>query len=449
MSLRNSGQVQNREIFQIIEQTSCEVPGLTESEAMALESLGRDLRGLSRTWSDNSSDNLDGQSSPKDLRSVIRVNRRPGDSSWRVFVSNAVGVIGINDLQILVRPKIPMNHFDFLVSWSINPSWTRLGEGKFHAEDGSGFLPSMWISFLDALAVTLKADLHHDYAEVKDEPPYVRGRLDLRRSYVNLGRGRLAFPSIFDELSVDNPVNRVLRAAVVFINQEATRIFESLASDERLRQRVIYRLIADRAREAQYQLSEVGDLYSSDLEVDTSRLAVHQQRAFELGRHILSGIGRTIEIGDKRVSCYLYPTPPIIESGIRNLLNSELSSDFFVTKQSRTAAKLRFNPDLVLESRVKKSAEIFATGDVKYRLRKEDWPREFLEQAIVFADVFRANQGFFIDFSNSELVPPSVSESINSQLFHRFSWPTHSDFSPAFSAQYVLTECRRVLKIGN
>jgi hypothetical protein len=35
---------------------------------------------------------------------------------------------------------------------------------------------------------------------------------------------------------------------------------------------VIYRLIADRAREAQYQLSEAGELSSGDLEVDISRL---------------------------------------------------------------------------------------------------------------------------------------------------------------------------------
>ncbi len=441
--------MQNREIVQITEQTPCEVPGLSESEAVALEVLGRDLRGLNRTWSAATSNSEMDESSISDQRSVIRATRRPGESHWRVFVNNAVGVIGIDDLQILVRPKIPMNHFDYLVSWSIDPSWTRLGEGKFHAEEGTGFLPSMWISFLDALAVTLKADLHRDYVEVKEDPPYVRGRLDLRRTYVNLGRGRIAFPSVFDELSVDNSINRTLRAAASYINKEATRIYESLATDEKLRQRVIYRLIADRAREAQYQLSEAGELSSGDLEVDISRLAVHQQRAFELGKHVLSGIGRTIEIGDKSVSCYLYPTPPIIESGIRNLLNSELGADYCVTKQSRRAAKLRFNPDLVLEPRKKNGAEIFATGDVKYRLRKEDWPREVLEQAIVFAEVFRATQGFFIDFSNSEVIPSSVSEAINSRLFHRFSWPSHSDLSPELSAQFLLNECRRVLKIGN
>ncbi len=447
--MKNSGQVQNREIVNVIEQTSCDVPGLSDSEALALEALGRDLRGMNRTWSEKSSISKDDQGLSEDLRSVIRVSKRPGESSWRVFVSNAVGVIGIDDLQILVKPKIPMNHFDYLVSWSIDPSWTRIGEGKFHAEEGTGFLPSMWISFLDALAVTLKADLHRDYVEVKEDPPYVRGRLDLRQTYVNLGRGRIAFPSVFDELSVDNSINRTLRAAASYVNKEATRIYESLATDEKLRQRVIYRLIADRAREAQYQLSEAGELSSGDLEVDTSRLAVHQQRAFELGKHILSGIGRTIEIGDKSISCYLYPTPPIIESGIRNLLNSELGADYCVTKQSRQAAKLRFNPDLVLQPRGKTGSDVFATGDVKYRLRKEDWPREVLEQAIVFTEVFRANQGFFIDFSNSDIVPSSVSEAINSRLFHRFSWPSHSNFSPELSAQYLLSECRRVLKIGN
>jgi 5-methylcytosine-specific restriction enzyme subunit McrC len=434
----------NPEIIFITEQKSSLIPALSESDATALEELGRELRGASRSWG-NEGDFLQGLDGPHLSGGVIKVEKRPGEIGWRVLVSNAIGIIGVGDLQIMVMPKIPTNHFGYLASYAIDPAWLRLGNGQFQVEEDSGFLPSVWIAFLDALSVSLKADLHHDYVEMHDDPPYVRGGLDIRRTSVNLARGKLAFPAWYEELSVNNPINRVLRAASSFVEREASRIMEGLVVDEKFRQRAIYRLIADRARDAVYQLMQAGDLLSDDLTAEVSRLAVHQQRAFELARHILSGVGRTMMVGDKKVSCYLYATPPMIESGVRNLLNTHLSAEVSVTKQSRTAAKLRFNPDLVVEPIGLTPYGVFATGDVKYRIRNEDWPRDILEQAVVFAEVFNADQGFFIDFELGEDQPSTKSEQIDSKRYHRISWPAREGIAPDHSAQYILSECRKVL----
>jgi hypothetical protein len=84
MLLKNSGQVQNREIAHITEQTLCKVPSLSEAEAGLLEALGRELRGMNRSWAGNEiePDTLDGPSQEENLRSVIRATRRPGESTW-------------------------------------------------------------------------------------------------------------------------------------------------------------------------------------------------------------------------------------------------------------------------------------------------------------------------------------------------------------------------------
>ena len=436
--------MENREIVYVTEQSACLIPGLSESDAIALEVLGRELRGASRSWG-NDGNPIDESEDAAISGGVIKVSRRPGDTGWKLLVNNAIGVIGVDDLQIMVMPKIPMNHFGYLAAYAIDPGWLRLGNGQFQVEEDSGFLPSVWIAFLDALSVSLKADLHHDYVEVQDDPPYIRGRLDLRRTSVNLARGKIAFPSTHEDLSVNNPINRILKAASSFVEKEASRIVEGLVVDEKFRQRVIYRLIADRARDAAYQLMQAGELLSDDLTAEIPRLAIHQQRALELARHILSGIGRTMLVGDKKVSCYLFATPPMIESGIRNLLDSHLSDEMSVTKKTRTAAKLRFNPDLVVEPIGSTLYGVFATGDVKYRIRKEDWPRDVIEQAVVFADVFNANQGFFVDFALTEDQPITKSELIDSKLYHRISWPAREDLTPEHSAQYILSECRKVL----
>ena len=436
--------MENREIVFVTEQSACLIPGLSESDAIALEVLGRELRGATKSWR-NEGGPSDESDEAETHGGVIKVSRRPGETGWRVFVHNAIGVIGVDDLQIMVMPKIPTNHFGYLASYAIDPAWLRLGNGQFNVEEDSGFLPSVWIAFLDALSVSLQADLHHDYVEIHDDPPYVRGRLDLRRTSVNLARGKVAFPSTHEDLSVNNPVNRILKAASSFVEREASRIIEGLIVDEKFRQRVVYRLIADRARHAEYQLMQAGELLSDDLVAEIPRLAIHQQRALELARHILSGIGRTMMVGDKKVSCYLFATPPMIESGVRNLLNSHLSDDMSVTKKSRTAARLRFNPDLVVEPIGSTPYGVFATGDVKYRIRNEDWPRDVVEQAVVFADVFSTNQGFFVDFALTEDQPITKSELIDSKMYHRISWPAREDLAPEESAQYVLSECRKAL----
>ena len=443
--MRIFGQVQILENLYIPEQQSTPVPGLTETGAMALEQLGRDLRGANRVWG-QADDEADGDfEDDSTSRGVIKVSRLPGESEWRVTVNNAVGVIGVDGLQLIVRPKIPLHHFDYLVACSIDPVSLRLGSGERGLEEGGGFLASVWIAYLDALNVTLRADLHHDYREVNDDPPYIRGRMDVRRTTINLSRGKLAFPTTFDDLSVDNPINRILKAAASFVATESTNIFLGFVDDEKFRQRVIYRLIADRANEALYRLMQAGDLRETDLDVEVPRLAVHQKAALDLAKHILSGVGRSLVVGNSKVSTFLYPTPQIAESAIRNLLNMHLGFGVAVGKTSRMAAKLRFNPDLVVSIISDKSPGIFATGDVKYRIRKEDWPRDVLQQAVVFADVFGAAQGFFIDFDLGTNHLESRSETIDKKLFHRLSWPAGPDDIPEVSAQYVVNECRKLL----
>jgi hypothetical protein len=444
-NLRIFGQVQILENFYLAEQQSTRIPGLTEAGALALEELGRDLKGANRIWGQNTAEGEGASDDDPSSGGVIKVNRRPGESEWRVTVNNAVGVIGVDGLQLIVRPKIPLNHFEYLIACSIDPVALRLGSGDRGLEKGEGFLASVWIAYLDALTVTLRADLHHDYLEVNDDPPYIRGRMDVRRSSINLARGKISFPTTFDDLSVDNPINRILKAAALFVSTESTKIFLGFVNDDQFRQRVIYRLIADRAQEAVYRLMQAGELRESDLQLEVPRLAVHQKAALELAKHILSGVGRSLNVGNSKVSSFLYPTPQIVESAIRNLLNTHLGFGVSVAKASRMAAKLRFSPDLVVSVAAQKSTGLFATGDVKYRIRKEDWPRDVLQQAVVFADVFQVGQGFFIDFDLGTNRLHSKSETIDKKLFHRLSWPAGPEDIPDASAMFLVNECRRLL----
>ncbi len=424
----------------IAEQAWCSVEDMSEDEAKALLQLGRTIRGVGRR--PGQAEEGIREDDAETESSVIDLRRTPGDGRWQVFVHNAVGVIGVDDLQIVVEPKIHRSHFVHLVRLATDPAGLRLGQGDFRAESSREFLPSVWITFLDALAVTLRADLHHEYVETEGDPTYIRGRLDLVATTVNLARGRLRFPSTFDELSVDNSVNRVLKAACSHVASAASRIADGAGPQDNNPQVNIHRDIARRARESMYRLEQAGDLRIGDVDAPTGRLALHQSWALDLARHILSGAGRDIRLGNHRVSCFLFRTPPIAESAIRNLLAGHLGPGISVTKESRRIHGLDFNPDLVVRLREHGTDNLVATGDVKYQIRGEHWPRGVLQQMVVFGQVFGARQAFFVDFSSTETDAAPRRFVLNGVEYHRFSWAADGEIPPDDAAQKLLADIR-------
>jgi 5-methylcytosine-specific restriction enzyme subunit McrC len=434
--------VLQREARDIVEYEATVVPELTDVEAVALEELGRELRGTDFRGGEDEA-NEGGGDTKSGESSVISVTRQPRDKGWRIQVRNAIGVIGVDDLQINVLPKIGRKHFNHVAAMAVDPGSLRFGRQAFRLEMDDTFLPAVWGAFLDAIELTLRADLHHDYEEHADEPSYIRGRLDIRRSSLNISRGILRFPSVFEELTIDNPVNRILKAASETVGFAA----ELLAPKDLGAPRDAHLRLASRAREVVYRIGDVGRLQPRDLDSPAPRLAAHQGQALELAKHILSGVGRSLSVGDVAVTCFLQPTPSLIESGIREILAVGLGDGVSVKKCRRTAARLEFNPDLVVEVATDNADEPRATGDVKYRLRKVDWQRDVLQQAVTFAQVFTAKKAFFIDFSDDHGATTET-EVIREVEYHHVTWPCSSTVSPEQAEEHVLRELRRVLLVS-
>ena len=429
-----------REAQDVVEYRSTVVPELSNEEANALQTLGRELRGTELSWhseyeSDGSSDD------PSAIgASVIKVSREPSDRGWRIQVRNAVGVIGVDDLQINVLPKIGQKHFNYVASKAVDPPSLRFGREVFRLEVDERFLPAVWGAFLSALETSLQSDLHHDYEERTDDPSYIRGKLDVRRTSLNISRGILRFPSAFEELAIDNPVNRILRAAAELV-ATASELTAPVAPGV---SRDMYLELTARAREAMYRIGNVGRLCLQDMKSPVPRLAAHQSQALELAKHILTGVGRSLSVGDVAVSCFLQPTPTLMEDGIREILSDRMGVGVSVVKRRRSAAKLDFNPDLVVEVESDNDNKPRATGDVKYRLRKDDWQRDVLQQAVTFAQVFTAKKAFFIDFSDEPNML-TKSEVIHEVEYHHVTWPCAASTEPGDAEDHVVRELQRVL----
>lgn len=86
----------------IIESRNCPID-LTKDQAAKLNQMGRDLAS-DETWWGASGD------TDKSKRSVIRCQHDDG-GKWKIRVSDAIGVITVEDLQIIIDPKISIDHF--------------------------------------------------------------------------------------------------------------------------------------------------------------------------------------------------------------------------------------------------------------------------------------------------------------------------------------------------
>src|SRR4051812_36957032 len=81
---------------------------LEDAEAVALQEMGERLASKAGWWGDED-DEDDSFAPPSARRSVIAVHRIIG-STWSVRVSDAVGVAGVGDVQLTIKPKIPEAH---------------------------------------------------------------------------------------------------------------------------------------------------------------------------------------------------------------------------------------------------------------------------------------------------------------------------------------------------
>lgn len=233
----------------------------TPEEAAALEAAGRRLASHSVWWGDSDLAAGDGETS----RSLIRCRPTLGNKV-ALTVSGAVGVVAVGGLQVIVRPKIPMPHFVYLLGRS--EALPRLDSSKgFAAVDASFWeLIARW--YLDQLQLVVRRDLIHDYREEHAELAIGRGRIVPLPSARNFYQGKLRLSCIFENFDADNSLNRILKAA-------ARTVAGSRSLPLDLRQRATWLL---------RPFDQVGDLHLGDLSVALERRSGWYSDALGLAR---------------------------------------------------------------------------------------------------------------------------------------------------------------------
>jgi hypothetical protein len=407
-------------------ESSVQELALTVEQVEALRELGRELRGRGDFYrqrqqpevelAEDSDDEDDDVAELK--RSVIRC-QSAGGGKYRVFVRNAIGVIALPGVTLYIEPKIPINHFAHLAKLAyVSP---RLAPDAVAVDNLDAFweLIARWA--ITEIEHLIRYGLLSDYESITDDLGAVRGRVNARETTYNFLGGRLEANCSFDELDLDHPLNRVLRAAARMIAGSP------LIKDEEL---------AKRASRLDRAMDGIGALRHTDLYTVLDRRTHRYADAFDLSSRVLGLVGTNVAVGERAGRTFLIPTPGLVEDAIRAIFASSLPG-VVVSEQGKRLKGDRFftiNPDIVINNGN-------VTGDVKYKIAKDEWNRAEVQQAALFATGYQASAAFIATFARGPDVR-DLSMQIGDLFLKRIVWNAADDVDPVDSEQDFIKRIR-------
>jgi 5-methylcytosine-specific restriction endonuclease McrBC regulatory subunit McrC len=412
-----SGQVSN--FIELIESQISDPIQLSDIQLLEIKKIGQELASKKSFYGVDEDDELDADG--KNTAEVIKcVSTNEG--LHRVRVHNAIGSIALTDLTIHVLPKISMNHFVHLASRTFEDPRSHKNPVNVSSLDAFRNVLAIWC--VESIEKLTRSGLISEYREFEEKLPLVRGRVNSSATAAQFLRGRLQVECRFEELDIDNPLNRIIKAALNLIAMERNEF----SSDLRSRSNDIYQ-----------RMPRVGRIKNSDLRVQLGRHSNHYSGALDLSLRIIAGSAIDIRSGTVSGQTFLIPTPGLIEMAILKILESNLAP-IQVKKSGKVVSQnvyFSINPDLVFNNGS-------VTGDVKYKIASTNWVRTDVAQAAMFASGFNAKAAVIVTFSNS---PGNTDLEMNlGELpLHRITWNAAQVKDPIEAEEEFLARMRTFL----
>ncbi|GGD69476.1 McrC family protein [Microbacterium murale] len=274
--------------------------------------------------------------------------------SWRVTDVNRVGVVAIDDVRIIVKPKTPLRSLIFMASYSGVQASVRDAHFAFEADED---LPSALASaFLSAVDDATSRGLLKGYIPVNETGTVVRGRWDVARQLKSRPGLPVPIELTYDDYTEDVAENRIVKAAL-----RALMRIEQLPSRVIDRAGVTTTLFAD--------VSELRPAMSVTLPRE-SRLNAHYQPALRLARWILETTSWAHSQGASEGATFLLNVAKVYEDFVGRVLQVTLRpAGFDVDLQVSdwrldTGGEVRIRPDIVIS----RGGRVITVADTKYKV---------------------------------------------------------------------------------
>ncbi|WP_420612402.1 McrC family protein [Candidatus Spongiisocius sp.] len=287
----------------------------------------------------------------------LSVTPHPDPEIWSVTAREYVGTLVVDDMRILIRPKIrPENLFLLLEVGLPEQAWRK---EDFDYEINPDLLLSLVSFYARTLETTLARGLYRSYRNRNEDLKAIRGRIDFGRQ---LSRARLPMPVAcrYGEFTSDVLENRGLRAAI----RLSLRVAGVPPSDRR---RLMRELVA---------MEEVSDtpVSGDDLQrIHYTRLNDHYRPALGLARLLLDNLTLVDRRGGTTAASFMVNMNDLFERFVTERLRHALHGRLTVEDQTDDYLDIekavRIRPDLRFHH--PGSGSVTYVGDIKYKLTSD------------------------------------------------------------------------------
>jgi 5-methylcytosine-specific restriction enzyme subunit McrC len=274
---------------------------------------------------------------------------------WLIRAAGKVGVARIGDIEVWVRPKVPIDRLLFLLGYALDPKGWR--DETVDLVTDEDLLPALAHALWRQAEQALRAGLLQGYRQYDETAPVLRGRLreseQLRRHYT------LPIPVEirYDEFTVDIAENQLLRAATA-------------------RMLRVPRVDPDSRRRLRHVLTRLTDVTPLAPRQPLppwrpTRLNARYHTAVRLADLILRATSVEHATGGQAVNGFLFDMPKLFEDFVTVAIGEELArAGGRVQRQDPhhldQALRIRMKPDLVWH----RTGTPIAVIDAKYKAEK-------------------------------------------------------------------------------
>jgi len=362
----------------------------------------------------------------------FKLKIEPGwEESISITVENAIGQIVVGDVVINVEPKIGSDHFFKIYDFNKNKyEDLTISDTQGNAQAGD-IMYLVLVDFLHGVEKVVNNGVRKGYKQIDEEIKFIKGRVDVLKTTRNLLSGRLGIQTEYEEFTIDTPMNRLIKSALVKVKNIKEETSTSLLN---------YEEIVSTANRLHRHFEFIPEYNKSDFRVKIDRNTKYYEQALVGAKNILQFIGASVQYGDTKASARLIKTDKVIESGLRYFLNQNLPKELSCspTEQPVETLKNKRRPDLLFGN------PPIAIGDVKYKVWSKKVDAADINQSIAFAVAAKVNKALIIGFSDQ-----TYNNKINYDMYDDIeiisvSWLT--DIDPIESSKKLINEITNFLK---
>lgn len=303
-----------------------------------------------------------------------RVSPTPHRGIWRITDVTRVGVVAIDDVRLIVRPKTPLRSLIFMASYS--GLQAEVDDASFDFDADQDLPAALASALIQAVGEATSRGLLKGYVPVEETGTVIRGRWDIARQLKARPGIPVPVELTYDDYTEDVPENGILKAALralVRLGQLPRRVIDKLGPLLGL-------------------FSEVSDLRAAGPAVlpAESLLNAHYQPALRLARWVLEATSWAHAEGASSGYAFLLNVAKVYEDFVGRVLQATLHPEGFDVDlqvsdwRLDTDGKIQMRPDIVIS----RSGRVVAVADTKYKVWGESDgspPNADVYQALAYA----------------------------------------------------------------